>query len=471
MIQLSSIFRLVLKSKSINVDQISIRSLSEPANPFSFWQWIFIYLPGLKEDEKQEILTHEQTHVRQWHSIDVIISEIVNIICWMNPFAWLLKTEIRLNLEYLADHKVMESGTNKKAYQYHLLGLANQNRQTGLYNNFNLSHLKNRIKMMNKKRTRTTGHIKYALFAPLTAALLLVSNIETVARTAERLIYSTEESTPRPEREEVASFVNTTVQGLVTFTITVTNSEGKPTIEVDMTTPKYVSLDVSSPKSSKHQSLLLSANKPNVTAIFDTDDDIAAYIKAGKQIRIKLQISNNDNQQLAGVELISSSTNAKATTNVHGEAQLTVGVGETIAINHKGYQEGKFTVKELCPIKDMENPELVRLLLVGEDPVYQIADNMPEFPGGMIACLQYLARNIKYPVTAQKEGAQGKVIVQMVIEKDGSVDHVSIVRSITPELDAEAARVVKSMPKWKPATVKDKAVRCRYTVPVTFKLQ
>ena len=448
MIQLSSIFHLVLKSKSINVDQISIRSLSEPANPFSFWQWIFVYLPELKEDEKQEILTHEQTHVRQWHSIDVIISEIVNIIC----------------------------------------------RQTGLYNNFNLSHLKNRIKMMNKKRTRTTGHIKYALFAPLTAALLLVSNIETVARTAERLIYSTEESTPRPEREEVASFVNT-VQGLVTFTITVTNSEGKPqpnvtlqikpsdevktfktnaegkaTIEVDMTTPKYVSLDVSSPKSSKHQSLLLSANKPNVTAIFDTDDDIAAYIKAGKQIRVKLQISNNDNQQLAGAELISSSTNAKATTNAHGEAQLTVGVGETIAINHKGYQEGKFTVKELCPIKDMENPELVRLLLVGEDPVYQIADNMPEFPGGMAACLQHLARNIKYPTTAQKEGTQGKVIVQMVIEKDGSVDHVSIVRSISPELDAEAARVVKSMPKWKPATVKDKTVRCRYTVPVTFKL-
>lgn len=130
-----------------------------------------------------------------------------------------------------------------------------------------------------------------------------------------------------------------------------------------------------------------------------------------------------------------------------------------------------FKGKILYYNKYMENPELVRLLLVGEDPVYQIADNMPEFPRGMTACLQYLARNIKYPVIAQKEGAQGKVIVQMVIEKDGSVDHVSIVRSITPELDAEAARVVKSMPKWKPATVKDKAVRCRYTVPVTFKLQ
>lgn len=440
-IQLLSIFRLSLISKEETVNGIRIKNLPYPNNPFSFWHWVFIYLPELKENERQEILTHELTHTRQLHSIDVIASEVVNIICWMNPFMWLLKGEIRLNLEYLADHTVMESGTNRQQYQYHLLGLANQHKQTGLYNNFNLLHLKKRIIMMNKRRTRTAGRIKYALFAPLTAALLLVSNIETVARTAERLIYSTEESTPRPEREEVASFVNT-VQGLVTFTITVTNSEGKPqpnvtlqikpsdevktfktnaegkaTIEVDITTPKYVSLDVSSPKSSKHQSLLLSANKPNVTAIFDTDDDIAAYIKAGKQIRVKLQISNNDNQQLAGAELISSSTNAKATTNAHGEAQLTVGVGETIAINHKGYQEGKFTVKELCPIKDMENPELVRLLLVGEDPVYQIADNMPEFPGGMAACLQHLARNIKYPTTAQKEGTQGKVIVQMVIEK------------------------------------------------------
>lgn len=76
-----------------------------------------------------------------------------------------------------------------------------------------------------------------------------------------------------------------------------------------------------------------------------------------------------------------------------------------------------FKGKILYYNKYMENPELMRLLLVGEDPVYQIADNMPEFPGGMTACLQYLARNIKYPVTAQKEGAQGKVIVQMVIEK------------------------------------------------------
>ena len=169
--------------------------------------------------------------------------------------------------------------------------------------------------------------------------------------------------------------------------------------------------------------------------------------------------------------LISSSTNAKATTNAHGEAQLTVGVGETIAINHKGYQEGKFTVKELCPIKDMENPELMRLLLVGEDPVYQIADNMPEFPGGMAECLKFLGKNIKYPTISQENGVQGKVIVQFVVNKDGSIVDPVVVRSVDPYLDKEALRVIKTMPKWKPGKQRGKAVRVKYTVPVTFKLQ
>lgn len=144
-IQLLSIFRLSLISKEETVNGIRIKNLPYPNNPFSFWHWVFIYLPELKENERQEILTHELTHTRQLHSIDVIASEVVNIICWMNPFMWLLKGEIRLNLEYLADHTVMESGTNRQQYQYHLLGLANQHKQTGLYNNFNLLHLKNAL--------------------------------------------------------------------------------------------------------------------------------------------------------------------------------------------------------------------------------------------------------------------------------------------------------------------------------------
>lgn len=94
---------------------------------------------------------------------------------------WLLKREVRLNLEYLADHNVLASGTNSKEYQYHLLGLAFRKNVATISNNFNVLPLKKRINMMNKKRTKGIAKAKYALYIPLAVALLIVSNIETVA--------------------------------------------------------------------------------------------------------------------------------------------------------------------------------------------------------------------------------------------------------------------------------------------------
>ena len=180
-IQLCSIIRMRFMGKVEELEGHRIISMPTEVSPFSFFQWIFIYKPSLEEDSQQEILTHEQTHAEQGHSFDVIFSEMANIVCWFNPFMWLLKGEIRLNLEYLADNKVSETIHNNKQYQYHLLGLAHTKQQTGLYNNFNVSHLKKRIIMMNKKRTRMTGRIKYALFAPLAIALLLASNISCIS--------------------------------------------------------------------------------------------------------------------------------------------------------------------------------------------------------------------------------------------------------------------------------------------------
>ena len=176
-IQLVSICHIRWKGQAVYLNGQRIISLPSEANPFSFFGWIFLYLPQLEEESQEEILMHEQTHARQWHSVDVIVSEIANIVCWFNPFSWLLKGEIRLNLEYLADNQVAQTLNDSKQYQYHLLGLAHTNSKTGLYNNFNVSQIKHRIIMMNKKRTHTVGRIKYALFAPLAAALLMVSNI------------------------------------------------------------------------------------------------------------------------------------------------------------------------------------------------------------------------------------------------------------------------------------------------------
>jgi len=103
--------------------------------------------------------------------------------------------------------------------------------------------------------------------------------------------------------------------------------------------------------------------------------------------------------------------------------------------------------------------------------VFQVVESMPTFPGGDAALFKYLSDNVKYPVIAQENGIQGRVICQFVVNKDGSIVDVQVVRSIDPSLDKEAVRVIQSMPKWTPGKQRGKAVRVKYTLPVNFKLQ
>ncbi len=103
--------------------------------------------------------------------------------------------------------------------------------------------------------------------------------------------------------------------------------------------------------------------------------------------------------------------------------------------------------------------------------VFDVVEEMPSFPGGTGALMSYLSSNIKYPVVAQENGVQGRVIVSFVVERDGSISDAKVARSVDPSLDREALRVVKSMPKWKPGKQNGQAVRVKYTVPVVFRLQ
>ena len=180
--QLVSIVRLRNKCRTTDINGTKVYLLESDEGPFSFFNWIFINPTKHNRQETDEIMTHELAHCRQLHSIDVIFTELFAIVFWANPFVWLLKREVRLNLEYLADNNVLAGGTDSKKYQYHLLGLAYRKNVATISNNFNVLPLKKRIKMMNKKRTKRMAKVKYALYIPLAAALLVVSNIETVAR-------------------------------------------------------------------------------------------------------------------------------------------------------------------------------------------------------------------------------------------------------------------------------------------------
>ena len=115
-----------------------------------------------------------------------------------------------------------------------------------------------------------------------------------------------------------------------------------------------------------------------------------------------------------------------------------------------------------------EEPEPV---VLQQDKAYKVVEYMPEFPGGMNSLLDYIAKNIKYPEEAQKKGINGRVILQFIVNTDGSLSDFKIIRGVDPQLDAEALRVVKSMPKWTPGKDKGKVVPVYYTVPISFGLQ
>ena len=422
-VQLAGIIRLTCRCRKIQIGNTSIHLLPKADGPFSFFHWIFIHPSSHTEEEFNEILTHEQTHARQWHSIDVIISELVCIFCWCNPFAWLMKREIRTNLEYMADARVLENGYDSKTYQYHLLGLSHQKAAVTIYNSFNVLPLKKRIKMMNKKRTKEIGRTKYLMFLPLAALLMIVSNIETVARTTKKIAVEvieavdpqTEQPAPEVQDPQVAPQPEQDTK-TVTYKGKVVDKDGKPIQGV-----KILSVPNSTPT--------------EVTTQADGSFEFKASPKA------KLLFLYQDGNKKKGISFTDERLPKENKTNW------------TIVYNEKWNEVMQ---------SDPGTPD---------NPIFEVVEHMPEFTGGgMPALMEYLSKNIKYPEAAMKKGIQGRGIVQFVVEKDGSITNVKILRGVDPELDKEAVRVVSAMPKWKPGTQRGEAVRVRFTVPVMFRL-
>ena len=397
--QLFSIIRLAVISRKQEMEGITVHLLRGEGSPFSFFRWVFMYPSTLEGKQLHEVMVHECTHVSGLHSLDTLFSELFSIACWFNPFAWLMKQEVRMNLEYLADESVLSDGNARKSYQYHLLGLAYRqpNESTKIANNFNLLPLKKRIKMMNKRRTSEIGKAKYLLFAPLAGVLLMVSNIESVAREIGEQI------------PEVAEVQQKAEQALNTD-VAVANPMAKEVIEV---------------------------MNPAEAEEMEADKTAeAALIKAEE----------------AKAEEADKAAEAKAAEEAKAEEA-------------KAVEQAKQNAEE--KVKSKAQADTTKKKKSWDC----IPETMPYFPGGQELLLKYLAANIKYPASAVKAKKQGRVIVTFIVQKDGSITHAKIARSINPELDAEALRVVKGMPKWTPGTQLGKPVSVKYVLPVKFSLQ
>lgn len=178
-VQFVSLYKMHRKSAPGAIKDVKVRILTEPVSPFSFWQTVYINPSLHQEKELHTILAHEQIHVKQWHSLDIILAELSVVFYWFNPGVWLMKKAVKENLEFITDQKILNKGIDRKAYQYSLLDVGNLTPAVAIVNNFNLSDLKKRIKMMNVKRSSRLTLSRYLLVTPV---LLLSTLAFTISK-------------------------------------------------------------------------------------------------------------------------------------------------------------------------------------------------------------------------------------------------------------------------------------------------
>lgn len=434
--QLMGIIKLRMRSKSQYIGNTKVYLLSQPTGPFSFFKWIFINPQMHVSKETEEILTHELTHARQWHSLDVIFSELMCIICWFNPFVWLMKREIRSNLEYLADNKVLETGHDSKAYQYHLLGLANEKPVATLYNNFNVLPLKKRIKMMNKRRTKKIGRAKYFVFPILAMALLLVSNIEAMAQAVKKA-----------EEPTVVVVAFKTSETPDTPTVFAKGMDA-PKIPEGLNPPTF-------PEGKEAFVKHLGSKIKYPTNAVDNNEQ--------GMVRVGFTVAEDGTVTDPNIlQSVSPALDAEALRVVKDFPKWTPGTNEDgKAVTMKYSIAISFALADNKPEPVTEE--------IGEDDVYDLVETMPEFKEGLQALVKYLSENIVYPEEAAKEKIEGRVFIAFIVGTDGSVEDARVTRSVHPLLDAEALRVVSGMPKWTPGMQGGEKVRVKYTLPVVFR--
>ena len=202
-------------------------------------------------------------------------------------------------------------------------------------------------------------------------------------------------------------------------------------------------------------------------------------------------LSDVDGQPIVGAAVIIKGTTNGTITDFDGIFMLEVSEGDVLSVSYIGYHTTEISVPALdekgkasgtVRLKKVEETpanKVDEIVVVGygvkkqpvdDAPLFQVVEEMPQYPGGMPGLMQYIGRNMKYPMLAQEQGLEGRVIVQFIVERDGSTSNFNIMRGVHALLDAEAIRVLAGMEKWTPGKQKGQAVRVKYTVPVMFRL-
>ncbi len=394
--------------------------LDMQTSPFAFMNYIFVRKDFEKMPGYHRMMIHELEHVKQGHTYDILILEILTIFQWFNPFMWMLRRAIRENHEYLADKAVLSSGIHPSEYKELLLSQI----LGGPYfaaSHFNYSMIRNRIRMMTR------------IQSPKAAAAKVLPGL--LAAGALLLAFACEQRTSVSTSQPGAYSDNT-----ITESISGNEEDGS---EEQASSAAGTMIVATNGTSDSDQNIEAKESKPSQSIAASNNDNETKVVFHGDTA-----IITGTPENIRKLENMFSS-------NLSVKSQRSAGSTATLRVTNKLPAENLTKTKE--PPAD--------------EQVFFIVEDMPEFPGGEAALRNFIAQTIKYPVAAQELGIQGRVYVTFIVSKSGKVADAKIARGVDPVLDQEALRVVNALPLWEPGIQRGKPVNVSYTVPINFALQ
>jgi len=447
MVETISLFMLIIRKKK---DEKNIISLSDSkTSGFSAFGHIFID-KSLDPDEAEEIIRHEQKHLNRFHFFDILLAEILKIIQWFNPFVYLFDKSLRAVHEFQADEECLSSGIPVHSYQGLVMNQVFRSKIFNPSSSFsNPTLIKKRMIMMTKKRSKALANLKILLALPVLAVLLII-------------------------------FSNCSEK--ITFNDTVID-EAKPTATA----------------------VISKSNEPEVFVVVEEmpmfpggDSALLAYLALNTKYPETAKANNIQGRviirfcvtETGGVDLISVIKGVDP--EIDKEA---IRVVSTLPTFKPGKQGGKdVPVWYMVPITfslggnlpgvapPPPPPSATEVATIDGIKVekekgdassepFVIVEEMPMFPGGDAAMLDYIGKNVVYPAYAKANNITGRVILRFCVTEKGTVDRASVMVGVHPSLDEEALRVVKTLPTFQPGKQKGKEVPVWYMVPVTFSLK
>jgi len=389
LIKLGRLVMLIIRSPKRKMNGCTAVFTGREQGSFSFFRYAFF--PN--ENVDPDIMRHEMSHIEHHHSWDILFAEVMMILQWFNPFIYLYKKELQSLHEYQADRDVVATGVDKKNYMMLILQQCTAVDFSGMSNNFSLILTKKRIKMITKNE-KAKG-LWWRLLATLPVlAILLIANTKVTAQ----------------------------------------EKQVNPNPPVDTDTYQIVMYEYDDEDRIPVNDTVLMNDDGSYTEIKREPDVDPETGK--KRTKVSFATYDKDGNPAPGGFHIKSEP----------------GEGEDVVYRITPQQGFRFPAE----------PD--------NDSIYQIVEQIPKFPGGESALMEYVSKNVAYPEEAKEKEIQGRVFIGFVVEKDGSVSNVKVLRGIGGGCDEEAVRVIKGMPKWKPGMQKGKPVRVSYQIPINFKL-